>query len=649
MARRRAALFLVPLCLGLSAWWWLAGLAAQAAVSVPGGGAGDNLTFVWNTWWMSQSLHTGVSFFFCPLLFAPYGVDLTLHTHTALPSLIAAAFASGHSFVLSTNLVIGFQLLLNFVCTFALAWRVTRDVSASALGSVVFGWSPYIGSHLLGHFNLVAAWLLPLTVLLLMARFEGRPRAAGPSLGVLLGVAPYVDYYYAVYAFALVAVFVVQRNLSLSMPGGAAPRDWQRWLLRGILGLWLAVFVVVVAIAIAGGGVITVGSRTVSMLSTANPISILSVLTLAGAAAALGPRVRARVDSRGLAADVARMAMPLAITALLVLPLLIHAVGLWQHGEYVTQRYFWRSAPRGVDLATLFLGNPSGLLWHGVAARAYTRLGIDAVEQVAWLGPGVAALCGAALRFREANPGVRLWVAISTVFGIWALGPSLVAFGHDTRALLPGVLVRYLPIVANARIPARAAVLVYLSAAVLCAIGLAELRRRGRAGLAAVLAAVVLIDYLPRPVPVYRLDRPAPYEELARRTDEGILCELPLGLRDGFGETGRFDARVLTYQMIHRHPITGGFVARLSPKLLDAYDRSPILGVLLRLSAGKPLAGERVLPRAEGAAALHSMGIRFVMLNRLTAPVDLVAYVRNALPLRVVSEDGERTLYEVMQ
>jgi hypothetical protein len=26
----------------------------------------------------------------------------------------------------------------------------------------VFGWSPYIGAHLLGHFNLVAVWVLPL-------------------------------------------------------------------------------------------------------------------------------------------------------------------------------------------------------------------------------------------------------------------------------------------------------------------------------------------------------------------------------------------------------------------------------------------------------------------------------------------------------
>jgi hypothetical protein len=146
---------------------------------------------------------------------------------------------------------------------------------------------------------------------------------------------------------------------------------------------------------------------------------------------------------------------------------------------------------------------------------------------------------------------------------------------------------------------------------------------------------------------VFTLDRPGPYEELARRTDSGTVCELPMGLRDGFGETGRFDARTLAYQMIHQRPITGGFVARLSPRLLDAYQQSPLLGLLVRLSAGQPLAGEPVLPVADAGAALTAAGIHYVMLNKSSAPPDLAGYVRDGLPLRQISEDAERILYEV--
>ena len=645
MARRFAPLLLVPLYLGLSVFW-LSGLIGQTGTAVPGAGAGDNLTFVWNTWWMATALHTGAPFFFSPMVFAPFGVDLTLHTHTALPSLVAAVIAPGNSLVLGTNLVIGLQLLLNFVCAFALAFRVTRDMPAALMASVVFGWSPYLGSHLLGHFNLVGPWVLALTALLVMARLEDRSLAGGLALAAVLGIAPYIDYYAAVYCLILVGVFALHRNLSLSVSRDAGPRDWQRRLLRVLLTLSVVVAGVVIAIALGGGGAIAIGSLTLSMRSVANPMAILGMLIFLAAAVAVLPRVRARADTSGLAADMARLAMPLALGIALMLPLLIRAAMLWQRGEYVTQKYFWRSAPPGVDVATLVLGNPSSWLTHSLTTAAYARLGIDGIEQVAWLGPGVMALCGVAFMLRKTDTRVRLWLAISAVFGIWALGPSLFAFGRDTYAFLPAVLVRYVPIVANARIPGRAFVVVYLAAAVLCAIGIAELRRR-RPGLAILLAAVILLDYFPRPVPVFRLDRPVPYEELARHAGEGVLCELPLGLRDGFGQKGRFDSRVLTYQMIHQHPMTGGFAARLSPRLVEAYDRSPILGVLSRLSAGKPLAGERVLSRDDAGAALRSAGIRYVMLNRLTAPADLQAYVQDGLPLRVLSEDGERTLYEV--
>ena len=49
------------------------------------------------------------------------------------------------------------------------------------------------------------------------------------------------------------------------------------------------------------------------------------------------------------------------------------------------------------------------------------------------------------------------------------------------------------------------------------------------------------------------------YDVLARQTGPGSVCELPIGLRDGFGELGRLDMRVLYYQTLHGRPITGGF------------------------------------------------------------------------------------------
>jgi hypothetical protein len=77
------------------------------------------------------------------------------------------------------------------------------------------------------------------------------------------------------------------------------------------------------------------------------------------------------------------------------------------------------------------------------------------------------------------------------------------------------------------------------------------------------------------------IDRPRLYATTLRNQPPGALLDLPLGLRDGFGERGHLDHRALFYQTLHQHPIAGGFVARLSPRIVEAYATDPVLGTLL--------------------------------------------------------------------
>ena len=63
--------------------------------------------------------------------------------------------------------------------------------------------------------------------------------------------------------------------------------------------------------------------------------------------------------------------------------------------------------------------------------------------------------------------------------------------------------------------------------------------------------------------------RPGIYETLRDRPEGGTLCELPLGIVDGFGGTGQLDSRTLFYQTIHGRPMVGGFVARLPPAVVN--------------------------------------------------------------------------------
>jgi hypothetical protein len=346
--------------------------------------------------------------------------------------------------------------------------------------------------------------------------------------------------------------------------------------------------------------------------------------------------------------DLRRLIVPGATAVIVSLPILVPLFHIWQQGDYVTQQYFWRSAPPGIDMSTLLLGNPSGLLWGGYPDRAYAALGVDRIEQIGWLGPGVLILCAIALRARPRGSGLRIWTALALVFFVWAAGPTLVALGRSLNILLPATLVRFVPAMNNVRIPARAMVVVYLAAAMLAAQGIALLAERNRRTLAALLASLVILDYLPAPVRVFHVDTPAVYEMLRQQPGQGSVCELPLSVRDGFGSRGPADSSPLFYQSIHGRAITGGAVSRLPRRIFDSYENDPVLGPLLRLSEGHPLSEQHVLDPGAASDALLAHGLRFLVMNLRTAPPDLIDYVRKDLRLRLLAEDSGRQLYEVI-
>ncbi len=683
---------LVLFLLLAAAWLW----PVWSADAIPGTGAGDNLTFLWNNWWMSQAMRSHAWPLHTPVLFAPFGVDLTLNTHTAAASAVAAVMMRFIPLAAATNIVLLADLFLNFVCAYALAWRLTRRIDAALLAALAFGWCPYIGARLAGHFNLVAAWVLPLTALLLVDALEARSLLRRVLLGLALGFIVFIDYYYAVYAWVLVACLAASRGVVVTRVARARQR-WQSSTLSAVAAASALVLLGIGLIAATGGTALAIGVVRVSIRGTGNLVAALGVLACTAAAVAWVPGMRVHAVRDLLARDCRTLAVALIAAAIVASPVLLSLARLWQHGDYVTQRYFWRSAPAGVDVGSMVLGNPAGLAWGTLSSRAYVRLGIDPVEQVAWFGPSLIVLCAIALfwaktvpsRLPDAAPaayppgpadrriesvptcrrkagnwgqtpiappplnfGVRpqvaAWAVVGGAFLLWAVGPYLVVFGRHVPLLLPATLVRFAPLVSNARIPARAIVGVYLAAAMLAAWGFTALQESGRGRLAWILFAALVVDFVPAPVTVLALDHPAIYDVLRDHSMPGAVCELPLGLRDGFGERGRFDARVLLYQTIHQRPIAGGFVARLPPRIVAAYDSDAILGPLLRLSQGRPLAAERPLDGGAGSDALRALGFRFVVVNRELAPPALLTFVQGSLRLRELAREGSRTLYEIV-
>jgi hypothetical protein len=662
-----SGLHLAPLGLfAVLACAWSYPLVLHLSTAVPGPGAGDNLTFVWNLWWMRHVLASPADhFFFTRYLFAPFGTDLTLHTHAALPDLVGATLLGRVGLIPATNLLVLGSLFLNAAAAYLLAWELTRDRWASVVAGVIFGGSPYVMAHLYGHFNLVAAWGLPLFALCVHRTLCLPGASAGTrgvqgmktslawsaAAGAALAAVAYTDYYYFIYAALLALLYAVSASI-----------DWSvSWIRRRPSHLWPTRLVVVLlsvslafaaTIAVSGGWAIQVGGVRVSMTRATNLLTACWALLILFAALRWTPISklrRVRTNPR----EALRLLAPLAAVLLVsVLPLAILGFELWQSGDYASPAYFWRSSARGIDLVALVSGNPLHPLWRNASQSVFARLGMDRVEGVAWLGLApLLILATNAWRQRANDQEARRWWMMGAVFLVWALGPFLVVGGINAGLPLPAFLVRYLPVVANARIPGRAMVVVYLAAAVLVSKALAALggSPRRRAAICGAAAVVVCLDFLAAPIPLLDLEVPHLYETLRNQPAgaRSVVCELPLGIRDGFGQQGSLDHAVLFYQTVHQHPLVGGFVARLSPRLRSAYETDATLGPLLRLSSGESAEHLRLGQDAASRIrdGLDRLGVGYVVLNRATASPDLTQIVERMPGLRSLERNGTRELF----
>lgn len=602
---------------------WTFPLVHHGVSHIPGDGPGDNVGALWNFWWTRFALTHELPLFHTRYLFAPAGTSLGLHAQLAVPALVGATVLGGMPLLAAHNVLLIVTLALNGLCASWLLRRETGDGIAALLGGAIFAGSPFVAAHLHGHFNVLSAWSLPLVCLAARAATPSSRRWA-VGLGAAIGLTAYLDYYYALYAVALAGVLLLAQRHDVRLAlGGARPQPSRgdRWL----IGATLIVAAVVVPIAVADG--LTSGPPRPGLGDPFNGLQILWLLVAIVAWRRWRPRLSFPATPAAPSGHFRAPLLALGIASVVSAPLGLAILDVVLNGDYVSQTYPWRSGVQGVDLATVVLGPP----FHWIAgwpALVYDWRGIDTIERSAWMGVVPLGLALAGWRFGPRAQTTR-WLVVGGGAFLWALGPHLTIFGWNSGLVLPNAVLRYLPVLSNARVPGRTMVIVFLAVAVLSAFGIAELRRRGFPTVACVaLAMLLLADLWPGRFPLTALERSPLYESLRMHPASGTVLELPMGLRDGFGETGRLDHRTLWYQTIHERPITGGFVARLPPSTERAYADHPLLSTLLALSASTPPSQTPGLPDGEDALrALRGLDVRFIVLNRETAPPALVDWV----------------------
>jgi hypothetical protein len=588
-------------------------LALHLGTHVPGAGPGDNLSFVWNFWWARQGVSLpGESLFYTNYLFAPFGTPLVLHTHTALQSVLGATLLASLPVVTAHNIVLLAGLAANGWCVYALALHEVRRRPAALIAGTIFAAAAFVSIRLLGHFNLVHAWVVPLSLWCWIRAIEHPRVARAAAAGAALAAAVYTDYYLFIFAgiscgfLLLLRQRDVDAHLSRSVPG---------WLSRTLVAIIAVAAAVVIAIVVTGGFRIELGGLRVSASQVRNPAAAIWIVLLLWLVSRLRVVMPKRPDALPLNVGLKMLAISALTWIVLCAPLLYAAARAIAAGDYASAPVMWRSGPKGVDVLTVVAGNPMNAVTGGLTASLYQATGIDLMEQVAWLGIVpiaviLVAVVGDRLRDRTA---LRWWV-VGGIWLIWSLGGYLAIAGYETPLPLPQAIARVVPILSNARIPGRAIVMVQLAAAILTALAVVRLQWRTRT--VAVLAALVIVEGFAAPIALYELPRPDAVDTaLATADRSGIVVELPTGVRDGFGAAGRFDHRALVRQMTHGHPLAGGFVARLSPRLREQIESSPAMQALIDFNPTGDVSVVAELPRTL-ASDLLSLGITHVVVNR---------------------------------
>jgi hypothetical protein len=611
---------------------------------LPGQGLGDNTSFLWNAWWMRVALATSHDFFWNPLIEAPLGASLALHTHTALSAFLAATVFSPLPLVRAHNVVLLASLALNGLAAYALAYVVTRARAVSVVAGAVSLVAPTIAARLMGHYNLIVLWPLVFACAACIAWWNRPTIGRACAFAVAAALVPYADYYYAVFLALFAIVYGILELWTIRIEVRPQPRGRIGRLLLALAGL---LFAVGIAIAIIRPVRLDLGFTTLRAGSPGNVWTAAWGLAVAGLLVRQRPRLLVSTRRR-LPAAAFRSLMPAGLVFVgLVTPLLAAAWRLWTLGDYVTQSSSLKSSPGGIDLASLLLGPPFSPLAGSTVRHAYEVAGLDVMEASGWIGIVPLVLVTLVLARARHVADVRRWLIIAGCFGVWALGPYLTVLGRNTGLLLPQALAQIVPVLNNARIPGRAMAMVHL--AVVVAIGAALSSRtwpRLSAWWLIALGALAVAESISAPLALAPLGPPGVYAEIARRPQDGSVLTVPFGLRDGFGQKGLLEHDALFGQTIHGRALVGGFLARVSPRVWTWYETHEPYRTLLAASAP----GTSTVPPLDcdaAAAGLHDAKVGFVVLYPRDASAALVDLVQTRLPLIRLADDGRRVLFGV--
>lgn len=490
-----------------------------------GPGQVDGYLGIWNIWWAAQALISFQNPFVTPLLFHPQGLDLFWQTLSLPQGILALPITLTAGPLPAYNMLILLSFILGGYFTFLFVRAVLRrDTTCSTAPTVAQFGLPMAHSRRDENAALGARRHI--------AQVEHTDLAA-----LIAG---------AIYAFA---PFHMQKVLDAQLE--VASIQWlplcawalllllerQRWywaVLAALLLLWV------------GLGTWYYG---------------LFALIYAGMAALLWAIIPAQPRPRFAWRTFAWGIAPLCIWLLIMAPRLI---SLARTGDELLGDARLEQDDAAADLIAFFLPNPNHPLWGEAVTNLYLGWYPSAILWNVSLGivGTLLGILGLMVAWRVAW---RWWLLGCAAAAI-ALGVELQIVGIHTGIPMPYDLLNDLPGIRSSHRPNHFVLVTILMTALMAGFGvrwlLQQRPRLALPGTTLALAAILLIDGIAAPLPLFARPMPQPYTAFAE--PDGALLPVPLHLNFSNSEN-------LWYQTEHRWPIIGGFIGREPPYPLARY------------------------------------------------------------------------------
>ena len=221
-ARRSPAPLLLTTVASLSRGWWaLAALLVYSCLAVAMffstwvhpktwsiGLPGDPQQIMWFLSWPPFAITHGHNPLFTNYIDYPGGVNLMWNTSALLPGLVLGPLTSLAGFVLSWNVLMTAAIALSAWTAYLLIHHFVPSQVAAGVGGLLYGFSPYMTAHSLGHPHATLAFIPPVVLLLLDEIVRVQRRRALMS-GSLLGLAGAAQLLIGEEMLATMAVVVV--------------------------------------------------------------------------------------------------------------------------------------------------------------------------------------------------------------------------------------------------------------------------------------------------------------------------------------------------------------------------------------------------------------------------------------------------------